>query len=307
MKLNHNIILSGLFITSLFCITTAYAKETHTAQIVQLKISDLKPTQPSIGLKEVDYKIANYTLKKKKLFDDYCEDNGAKGISKFSSQSNLNDLNSFSCKLPYGAQPKDMKTAVIGPNQQYYLTDGHHFVSALQQISGPDTLIFLRVTQDRSNVKSEAQFANDLQRHHLTWLKDLQGQPLDFSRLPKEISLSTMQNDEYRSILYFLKDVSFKKSDQNNIPFLEFYLAQWIAKKVPLSTLKLDTRQDYYQSLQKVAYAMTAAPQNETIAVINGQPISAQQFGIFTAVNKNQLHKLIDPQGKVTVLFSHNN
>lgn len=288
------------------CTTHLYAQRLNSSEVVQLSIFDLNPTQLSLGMKEVKYKVARYEANPQILFNDYCKYNGAGNVIKFSPDSTLKDLNSFECKLSYGSRLKHMKTAVRGPNNQYYLTDGHHLVSSLEEISGSNTPIFVNIISDKSYLQSDDLFNENMKNNDLAWLKDQNGQIFNFSYLPKKISIHSMKDDEYRSILYFLNGISFKKNEDTSLPFLEFYLAEWISKKIPLSTLKLDTPKDYYKSLHKVASEMVSTPPNEIITVINGQPISAQQFGIFTAVKAEELSKLIAPNGKINILFKSN-
>lgn len=276
----------------------------NAPSVVQLKAADLRPTQPSIGDQQVNYKIASYALNPKKMYADYCEDNGAEGVASFTEKSSLLDLNSFKCLEPYGSKVNDLKTAVIGPDKQYYLTDGHHLVSMLNKISGGDTPVFIRVTDDKSTMGSMKAFWDFLAENNLTWLKDAQFKPVNYQSLPQTVSAASLQNDRYRSMMYFLRDVSYKKPKSTNIPFFEFYLAEWLNKKVPIDSLKLDTREDYYNSLQKVADAMLSAPADEVVVELEGKKLTVSDFGVFNAINKKELNKLIEQRGKLTVLFS---
>lgn len=301
MKYLTCILLSLLSVT-----TQSWAAENiaNTPAVIKLKAADLRPTQPSIGDQQVNYKIASYALKPKKLFADYCEDNGAEGVASFTEKSSLLDLNSFKCLEPYGSKVKDLKTAVIGPDKQYYLTDGHHLVSMLNKISGGDTPVFIRITDDKSTMGSMKEFWDFLAENNLTWLKDAQFKPVNYQSLPQTVSAESLQNDRYRSMMYFLRDVSYKKPKSTNIPFFEFYIAEWLNKKVPVDSLKLDTREDYYNSLQKVANAMLSAPADEVVVELEGKKLTVSDFGVFNAINKKELNKLIDQNGKLTVLFS---
>ncbi|WP_300001900.1 ParB/Srx family N-terminal domain-containing protein [uncultured Cedecea sp.] len=301
MKYLNYVLLSLLSVTAQSWATDHIA---NTPGVIQLKAADLRPTQPSIGDQQVNYKIASYALNPKKLYADYCEDNGAEGVDSFTEKSSLLDLNSFKCLEPYGSKVKDLKTAVIGPDKQYYLTDGHHLVSMLNKVSGGDTPVFIRITDDKSAMGSMEAFWNSLAEENLTWLKDAQFKPVNYSSLPKTVSEESLQNDQYRSIMYFLRGVSYKKPKSTNIPFFEFYLAEWLNKKVPVDSLKLDTREDYYNSLQKVADAMLSVPADEVVVELKDKKFTVSDFGVFNAINKKELNKLIDQHGKLTVLFT---
>lgn len=297
-----NCIILSFF--SVMTLSSAAENVTHAPSVIQLKAGDLRPTQPSIGSQQVNYKVASYALNPKKLYDDYCEDNGAEGVEIFTEKSSLLDLNSFKCLAPYGSKIKDLKTAVIGPDKQYYLTDGHHLVSMLNKVSGENTPVFVRVTDDKSGMSSMKDFWDFLKENNLAWLKNPQFETISAQSLPQKVSAESLQNDQYRSLMYFLRNVAYKKPKSSNIPFFEFYIAEWMNKKIPVNSLKLDTREDYYHSLQKVAYAMTSAPADEVVVELDGKKITAREFGVFNAVNKKELNKLIDPSGKLTVLFT---
>ena len=301
MKYLNYVLLSLLSVTVQ---TSAAENIANTPSVRQLKAADLRPTQPSIGDQQVNYKIASYALNPKKLYADYCEDNGAEGVESFTEKSSLLDLNSFKCLEPYGSKIKDLKTAVIGPDKQYYLTDGHHLVSMLNKVSGGNTPVFIHITDDKSAMGSMKEFWDFLAENNLTWLKDGHFKPVNYQSLPQTVSAESLQNDQYRSIMYFLRDVSYKKPKSTNIPFFEFYLAEWLNKKVPVDSLKLNTREDYYGSLQKVANAMISAPADEVVVELEGKKMTISDFGIFNAINKKELNKLIDQHGKLTVVFS---
>lgn len=301
MKYLNYVLLSLLSVTAH---SWAAEEQANTPSVIQLTAADLRPTQPSIGDRQVNYKIASYTLSPKKLFADYCEDNGAEGVESFTEKSSLLDLSSFKCLAPYGSKVKDLKTAVIGPDKQYYLTDGHHLISMLNKVSGANTPVFIRITDDKSTIGAMDEFWNFMVENNLTWLKDAHFKPVNYQSLPQKVSEENLQNDHYRSIMYFLRDVSYKKPKSSNIPFFEFYLAEWLNKKVPVDSLKLDNKEDYYQSLQKVADAMLAAPADEVVVELDGKKLTVSDFGVFTEMNKKEFNKLIDPRGKLTILFT---
>ncbi|MGW4817418.1 ParB/Srx family N-terminal domain-containing protein [Streptomyces sp. NPDC004227] len=93
----------------------------------------MHPTQPSLGYDEVYYKLGRYTLGKdaiNKKFDDWCEADGRSAAATVFRDTRLDDPSSFTCELPVGAETADsiapMKTVVIGPGGEPFLTDGHH-------------------------------------------------------------------------------------------------------------------------------------------------------------------------------------
>ena len=72
------------------------------------------------------YKLGRYQFDREKMFDEVCEANGQKGVENISVNASPNNPSSFTCQLTVGKRKQDMKTVVIAPDGDYYLTDGHH-------------------------------------------------------------------------------------------------------------------------------------------------------------------------------------
>ncbi|MBG6245496.1 hypothetical protein CS369_13220 [Candidatus Symbiopectobacterium sp. 'North America'] len=87
-------------------------------------------------------------------------------MADFSDSSTLATATSFRCAKPAGTHPDAVKSAVIAPDGQVYLTDGHHSVSALHA-STPDSdiMLSLRITDDLRNLPSMAVFWDYMQQH----------------------------------------------------------------------------------------------------------------------------------------------
>ncbi len=90
--------------------------------LLDVRMGDVHPTQPSVGYDEVYYKLGRYTLGKdetNKKFDDWCEADGRAVAATVSSGARLDDPSSFTCELPVGGETSEsvgaMKTVVIGP------------------------------------------------------------------------------------------------------------------------------------------------------------------------------------------------
>jgi len=105
--------------------------------LLDVRIGDVLPTQPSLGYDEVYYKLGRYTLGKDKInkkFDDWCEANGQGEAAVADASARLDDPTSFTCTIPVGQETAEsiapMKTVVIGPGGKLYLTDGHHTLTS---------------------------------------------------------------------------------------------------------------------------------------------------------------------------------
>lgn len=269
--------------------------------IVQVKLSQLHPTQAVIGYRQLDYKLHRYQVEPGKLFDDYCESMGQKGVDKFSRRSRLADPDTFTCKAPVGAQPGPMKTAVIAPDNVLYLTDGHHTFSNFADIGGLKTPVQVRITHDFRQLKTMAAFWQQMEAEHLVWLTTPQGK-ITPDNLPKELSRKHLQNDEYRSLVYFVRDIGFTK-EQNPPPFLEFYWAQWLESQLPLTSFDLHHRAGYAAAVKAIAEAITRAPKTTVIAHSNNGPLTAGQLGALNSVNQKKLNKLVSADGKLGWAF----
>lgn len=71
-----------------------------------------------------------------------------------------------------------MKTVVIGPGGQPYLTDGHHTLTSFWEApgGGPDTPVRLKVTGNLSKMTPES-FWPEMTARGWTWLRDVDGSP----------------------------------------------------------------------------------------------------------------------------------
>ncbi|WP_269915299.1 ParB/Srx family N-terminal domain-containing protein [Acinetobacter sp. HY1485] len=275
--------------------------ETAPVNIVKLDVSALHPTQPRVGYRQIAYKIHGYKQDTKKIFDNYCENIGAGKLKTYSETSNLKDINSFECEAKVATHIDAMKTVVQAPNGQYYLTDGHHFVSEIAQVVGQDVPVFMVVTPDMSYVKTMRQFSKEMQKKRLTWLKD-DDKSIKFDQLPQNFSSQQLKNDEYRSLMFFLRNIAFDKPEIAP-PFYEFFMADWIRKQVPLNQLNLTNAQDYAQAVQKVGQAMVSANPSDVVAKIDGKVYTVKDFGIFQKFNQEKYNSLLQPNSKLYQAF----
>ncbi|MCD7101084.1 ParB/Srx family N-terminal domain-containing protein [Pseudoclavibacter sp. 13-3] len=206
--------------------------------LVDVRIGDVHPTQPSLGYDEVYYKLGRYTQGKdeargklNKKFDDWCEANGQGEGAAASAGARLDDPTSFTCTIALGAETAEstaaMKTVVIGPGGSLYLTDGHHTLTSFSELAadgGMNIHLRLKVLGNLSD-KTPAEFWNTMKANKWTWLQDSNGRPIEPKMLPTTVGLRSFENDEYRSLLYFGRDIGYTAG---TIPFQEFYWGQWL-------------------------------------------------------------------------------
>ncbi|KAB1658809.1 ParB/Srx family N-terminal domain-containing protein [Pseudoclavibacter sp. CFCC 11306] len=202
--------------------------------LVDVRIGDVHPTQPSLGYDEVYYKLGRYTQgkdKTNKKFDDWCEANGQLEAKDTPKGARLDDPSSFTCEIALGAETEDstaaMKTVVIGPGGSLYLTDGHHTLTSFSELTadgGMNIHVRLKVLGNLSD-KTPAEFWNAMKANKWTWLQDANGRSIEPKMLPTAVGLRSFENDEYRSLLYFGRDIGYTAG---TIPFQEFYWGQWL-------------------------------------------------------------------------------
>ena len=292
--------LLGLLFVGQAC--AALPANIKAGEIVQVEIAQLHPTQAAIGYRQLDYKLHRYNAEPKKLFDDYCESSGQKGVKDFSAQSRITQPASFSCKATVGSEPGPMKTAVIAPDNMLYLTDGHHTFTNFAEVAGLHTPVQVRITDDFRNLKTMSSFWQKMEAAHLVWLDTPKGK-IQPDALPRELGRQHMQNDEYRSLVYFARDVGFAKGS-NPPPFLEFYWGKWLETQLPLKGFDLHDRSGYADAVEKVAEKMVDVPKDTVIANTDAGAVSAEKMGALNKVNKKELRKLVSATGKITWAFT---
>lgn len=190
--------LRFIFLTAWLLFSSANADE------VKLRVSQLHPTQAVISHDQVANKIDKYQRDAKAFQKDLREE-------------------------PF-------KTAVLGPEGRYYLTDGHHTFSAIVEFSprGEEQQVTVEITADKSNL-SETDFWQWLKDTHQTWLYDGSGQPISHKAMPKALGRDVLGDDPVRGAMYFLRGHYLEKPE-NPVPFLEFYWANYLRQHTALST-----------------------------------------------------------------------
>lgn len=272
--------------------------------LLDVRIGDVHATQPSLGYDEVYYKLGRYTLGKdeiNKKFDDWCEANGQTEAETASETSSLKDPASFTCAQPVGSETAEsiapMKTVVVGPRGELYLTDGHHTLTSFYETpdGGPDMHVRLRVLGNLSNL-SESAFWAEMEKNKWVWTRDVDGNQVSVQSLPKGVGLANFADDKYRSLLYFARDIGFAPG---SIPFQEFYWGAWVrdASPVDLSGWNNNDLTSYLSTVKSVSQAQTALPGN---AVVDSG-FTATDLGVLTAWNdgkaesKGEFAKLSKP------------
>ena len=155
-----------------------------------LKITDLRPTQFVLGMKEIEAKVQKIRAlaQNPKALKKYCAEH----------------------TIP----------VVLGPRGQCYLIDHHHFARACWETGVQD--FQYRVIKDLSAL-SEKKFWNEMNHRGWFYLHDQFGLgPHSPASLP--VDIRGLADDPYRSLAWALRDQGFIA--KVNVPFFEF---QWAA------------------------------------------------------------------------------
>ncbi|MFE6996437.1 ParB-like protein [Microbacterium sp. NPDC057659] len=241
--------------------------------LLDVRIGDVLPTQPSLGYDEVYYKLGRYTLGKDKInkkFDDWCEANGQGEAATAEKDASLRDPSSFTCAIPLGQETAEsiapMKTVVIGPGGKLYLTDGHHTLTSFFELAdgGADLHVRLRVLGNLSGM-GQPQFWAAMQQNGWTYLKDAEGDAITPKQLPTSVGLDNFEDDRLRSLLYFGRDIGYTAG---SVPFQEFYWADWVRESgvVDLNGWDRDDSASYLDAIEQLTRAQVALDKDLVIA-----------------------------------------
>ena len=282
-----------------------------------------RPTQPAVGYDQIYAKQARYRDHQagrdgwKKAWDDWCQISGLGGVRKktVTATSRLTDPQSFSCKQK--AADRDiqaLKTAVVGPGGQLYMTDGHHSLSSLWEAplragddhfgkAGGALAIPVRIQADYQHLNN-ASFWRTMRAQGYTWLQRPDGSPITPAQLPPHMGLSHgLQDDPYRSLVYFTRDVGHQMPDDAP-EFAEFYWSAWLRaapRHLDLSRYQLDqlgagdgSDHGYLQAVHDAAALMVQAPATE---VVGPEGATAARMGQLPRMDAAALQALATKSG----------
>lgn len=261
-------------------------------ELVQVPLQHLHPTQAVVGYDQIYYKLGRFSAEPNKLFDEYCETNGQGEAARVPAGAQISDPSSFECQQAVGSYPGEMKTVVVGPNGQLYLTDGHHTLTVLweQPGAGPAQKMWLRVTDNFSDSADLAAFWQRMQDERKVWLQDGNGQPLSVAQLPAQLGLNTLGNDPYRALIYFTREVAYDKPRSGSVApeFLEFYWGQWLRGQLDLDNYDLADKGSYRDALLAASRLMVAQPADQPLG---NTGFSTAQLGGYPAIDRKELGK----------------
>ena len=164
-----------------------------------IPILDLRPTQMTVGMREVK--------EKRKRFAEQDEKKQSKTIG------------------------KHMIPVVVGPDKRYYVVDHHHLARALHEEGIKDILV--TVIGDLRMVGRDA-FWGVMDNKRWVYPYDAKGERRHFKDLPK--SIKDLKDDPYRSLAGELRRAGGFAKDTT--PFSEFLWADYLRRQVPRKTVE---------------------------------------------------------------------
>jgi hypothetical protein len=165
-----------------------------------VEIEDLRPTQMTVGYREVDEKRREWA------------DRSDKGAGKF--------LGSH------------MIPTVLGPKQRHYVLDHHHLALALHQAGQKQVLVTVLVDV---SALPKTSFWTFLDNRAWCHPYDAQGRRRDFDDIPTKIS--ALADDPYRSLAGELRRAGGFAKDTT--PFSEFLWADFLRSRVRPKQIKV--------------------------------------------------------------------
>jgi inorganic pyrophosphatase len=258
--------------------TKPYTESVITVgSIIEVPVGNLHPTQSVIAHDQVNYKLALYNQDRHHLFSDLCKNAGWGRKVDFNEHSLASEPHSYSCLNAGNEKRKinQLKTVVVGPNNELYLTDGHHTFSTFNDMpqGGPSLKVAVYVQANFSQLAPNA-FWQNIESVGKAWLYNALGERIIYTDMPTAVGRKNLQNDPYRAALYFLRDGVWDKP-KPAIEFVEFYWAQYLRQQPQLAFPGYRSAAQYIQWLERIhAHLLTLAPNS---VILDG--FSAKQLG----------------------------
>jgi hypothetical protein len=158
----------------------------------RLAINDLHPTQPGIGLLQVQEEVQRLKNRDPRKLWAYAE--------------------------------KKRIPVVIGPDGRFWLVDRHHLTRTLWTLGMREVPVVIE------GVLTDAdRFWPEMRARHWAWLKDERGRAIDPDQLPRHIAL--LPDYPYRSLAGYAEDAGLYIK-RGQVYFIEFAWAQYLGEKL---------------------------------------------------------------------------
>ncbi|KAF0814307.1 hypothetical protein IGB42_01208 [Andreprevotia sp. IGB-42] len=196
------------------------ASNTPVGSYCEIDFNALHPTQPAIGLMQVEDEVKAYAGQSRKQY----------------------------IKL----MRKKEIPVVIGPDGGFYLTDRHHLSSALWRLKVPQaTVKVIGKLDDASN------FWPQMQARHWAWLYDQHGAPLPPTQLPR--NLASLKDDPYRALAGYAQGAHYYNKAERAY-FVEFAWARYFGEQMQWRVLDRSNLPAALKDAQRLACLPAAQP-----------------------------------------------
>lgn len=168
----------------------------------EIRIAELRPTQPAIGLIQVEERAARMSP-------------GLDGAAYTRTRP-----------LP----------AVQSPDGAFYVTDGHHLISTLHRIGAQKVSVRILARFDKQTGQSN--FWKEMQARRWVYLFDTKGNPILPSALPKRFG--DLADDPYRALAGYAQEAGYY--GRSDVYYAEFYWARYFGTRMgwqPVDRLNL--------------------------------------------------------------------
>jgi hypothetical protein len=173
--------------------------------MLKVLLSELHPTQLSVGYEQVNEKITK--MRKTDKIEHYLNDH--------------------------------IVPIILGPHNSMYIIDHHHFCLAAHKLNFKS--VYGTIIKDWSDITNHDTFWKLMEEHKYVWLYNKLGHNI---RLPEflellPISIKDLYDDPYRSLAGIIrKNGGF---DKDTTPFAEFHWSNYFRNKIPDVTLNENT------------------------------------------------------------------
>jgi hypothetical protein len=169
--------------------------------LTPVPIRDLRPTQITVGLREVD--------EKRRHWRERSDDKAGEFLD------------------------RHMIPVILGPKDEHYVIDHHHLVRALHEEAVEDILV--NVVADLRRIKGE-EFWRFLDALHWCHPFDADGERQDYDDIPR--SIAKLKDDPFRSLAGELRRLGGYAKDAT--PFSEFIWADFLRRRIRRKAVEKD-------------------------------------------------------------------
>jgi hypothetical protein len=180
-------------------------------RLQRAKVADLRPTQMTVGMREVRRKRDDWHASGEKLGETFIE--------------------------------RHMIPAILGPKQRFYIVDHHHLARALHDEGVEHVLVVLLAKLDRLDKKHFWTFLDNCSWTHPY---DAEGKRRSYDHLPKTVA--ELEDDPYRSLAGELRRAGGYAKE--GTPYTEFLWADAMRERIARKLIDKDFAHALEQALK---------------------------------------------------------